>query len=148
MQSCDTTDYTFVPEKFTIIKDSLGRELVNQCSRPSPEEASKFFNLSNSEVQVLHKNFKKIYKTKCTDKAYKGFTVSDTVPTVYQYVGVFMNDRKHIYINAFPEEMLSLLRHPWKQQPLIICDGSKHFWGVVFDLKTERFSDLYMNYSL
>lgn len=148
IQSCDTTDYSFTPEQFAVINDSLGTTLVNQCSRPSPEDVTKFFNLSTSEVETLHENFKKVYTLQCSDTYYKDFRVSDTIPTIYQYVGMFVEDKKQIYINAFPTEIALQTQHPWKRQPLVACDGGKHFWGVVFDLQTERFSDLYMNHSL
>lgn len=145
IQSCDTTNYQFTPEQFVALKDSLGKKLVSQCSRTSPRGATQFFNLSESEKNTLHKNFKKIYTLEPEEDAFKDLKITSFDESIFQYVGVIYNDKKYIYINAFPEELIKRTNHDWKRYPVTGCDGGPHFWGVLFDINDERFFDLYMN---
>jgi hypothetical protein len=148
MQSCDNTDYQHQPEMFTIIKDSLGKELTRQCSRPSPKDAEDFFNLSESDKNTLHQNFKKVYRQKPGHDAFKHLTIKNLDEYMYQYVGVIIKNERYIYINAFPEEIIRKTNHAWKHIPLTGCDGGPDFWGVLFNIEKEKFSELFMNGSL
>ena len=145
VQSCDTTNYQFTPKQFAVIKDSLGKELVHQCSRPSPRAATDFFDLSENDINTLHKNLKRIYSLEPAEKAFKSIAIRDLEKYVYQYAGFVFEGSSYIYINAFPKELIVELRHDWKRFPLITCDGGPNDWGVLFDMDEERFYNLYMN---
>lgn len=148
LQSCDTTDYQFIPKQFTVIHDSLGKQLVRQCSRPSPSDVTQFFTLSESEINTLHQNFKKINKLEPVEAAFKELRITTIENYAYQYVGIIRNDKKYIYINSFRKERALTTPHDWKRLPMIICDGGPHIWGVLFDLNEVCFSELHMNGSL
>jgi hypothetical protein len=145
MQSCQTTNNQYEPAMFTVIKDSLGKELTRQCSRPSPQDVEGCFKLSESDKKTLHHNFKKVYGLSPKQDAFKHLTIENLDEYMYQYVGVIIKNEKYIYINAFPEEIILKTNHDWKRIPLTGCDGGPHFWGVLFHIGKEKFTELAMN---
>lgn len=62
-----------------------------------------------------------------------------------QYIGLVADDRKLIYINAFPSSRLKDKTVTWKEKAVMVCDGGPDYWGVVYDTKTENFFDLAFN---
>ena len=58
-------------------------------------------------------------------------------------MGFVNKSTRYLYVNAFPIEFLN--RQDWKRFPMVICDGGPHLWGIVFDMDTERFYNLYLN---
>jgi hypothetical protein len=57
-----------------------------------------------------------------------------------RYVGVIMDGRRMVCINAFRDTDVS-----WRRQPFILCVGGTGNWGALFDPETRRFSDLAVN---
>lgn len=99
----------------------------------------------------MEDNFKKILSIKSTGCCFKGWEIPDLKDYAFQYIGVIINNRKYIYINAFAIEMLyeqdsfETWYKEWKTKPIIICDGGDGFWGALFDLEKKAFSQLSVN---
>lgn len=58
-----------------------------------------------------------------------------------QYLGIVIENRKFIFINAFCDD-----KPPeyWRETIVDVCDGGCS-WGVVYDVATGEFSHLEMN---
>ena len=57
-------------------------------------------------------------------------------------VGIVVKDRRLIYVNGFlPDEP----SRGFAPAPCNYCDGGSLFWGVVYDPKTQEFSELLTN---
>ncbi len=59
-----------------------------------------------------------------------------------QYVGFVKDGRRYIYGNFYTPytDIKNEALHP-----VNICDGGKHFWGIVYSVETKSFSDLQFN---
>ncbi len=53
-----------------------------------------------------------------------------------QYLGVIVNGKRYIYIDASPSK---------KDEMMIVCDGGKDYWGVLYDPENKTFSELAFN---
>jgi hypothetical protein len=93
---------------------------------------------------------------KCTLKQYTllltlrllGGVIKNIKDYCFQYVGLVINNKKYIYINAFQIESahdLDSFYKDWKTSPVIVCDGGDSFWGVLYDLETGLFTKLSIN---
>nr|WP_321237202.1 hypothetical protein [uncultured Psychroserpens sp.] len=143
-QSCSQKNH-FEPKMFSIMDFSLGKEITKQCSRPSPKNIESYFNISKNDEKKLHKNFNKIHEIKPVELDFKNIEINDFNEYVYQYVGVTIDNRKYIYINATPKDIIEKTNHDWKNIPLVGCDGGPSFWGILFNISSKEFSQLYMN---
>ena len=146
--------YAYKPDYSTILPKSDGKKLLNQCSRSTPQNIQAYFDVTKEDVEQLEQNFKRLYSLKskgcCAPKA----KVGNLKNYVYQYVGVEIYSKKYIYINAlgfFDKKEVqdnNFFFEDWKSRPVIICDGGSMFWGVLYNLESQKFSDLSMNGSI
>jgi hypothetical protein len=61
-----------------------------------------------------------------------------------QYLGVVLDGRRWIYVNAFlaTEEVLAIEGIDPRHDLFVICDGRADHWSVLYDPKRRRFRDL------
>ena len=133
---------------FSVILDSAqGKKLFDQCSRSVPS-VKDFWTPREQDIAILENNFKTVYALLSNDCCIGGARVDSLEHYGFQYIGVNINNRKFIYINAFPLEELDLFkRHNQDPEkiPIVVCDGGTSFWGVLFEIKTIEFSHLAFN---
>lgn len=137
----------WTPQYSTILDSAHGTKLLKQCSRAVPLYIADFFNLNESEIKLLERHFSNLKNL----RAEKSGSIGSTIPSLEkfgcQYMGVKINGSKYIYINAFRVDNVdpdSFYKN-WQTDPIIICDGGNYFWGVLFNLETFEFSQLYIN---
>jgi hypothetical protein len=143
-----TQNYELIPEYKVILEKSLGNDLIEQCSRSTPEDIDEFYNITNEEIEILEQNFKKIKKVKSTNCCWEGVYISNLKRYGYQYIGVIIDKKKYIYINAFLIESkndFETYYKNWETEPINICDGGNSYWGILFDLKRLKFIQLSVN---
>jgi hypothetical protein len=131
-----------------ILTKDKGEKLLNQCSRAVPSNITDYFDLEKENISLLENNFKKLLKVKAKDCCLIGGKIDSLDNYAFQYIGVIINNRKYIYINAFyieTENDFSTWYKNWTTEPVIVCDGGDSFWGVLFDLKSHKFSHLAIN---
>jgi hypothetical protein len=137
-------DYSFNPSKKTILDASKGKQLLKQCSRPTPQKVKNFWNLSDADVTGLEKNFKKIADLNPQRNPTYNKILDSLGNYSYQYIGVIINKKKYIYINAF-KSSLELYFNDWQTEPAKACDGLTSFWGVLFDPEKLEFKEFETN---
>ena len=126
----------------------MGEDMLRQCSRAVPGKVDSYFDLTISDIQGLENNFKKVLELKASDCCLLGEVIKNIKDYCFQYVGLVINDKKYIYINAFQIESvhdLNTFYKDWETSPIIACDGGDSFWGVLFDLETGLFTQLSIN---
>lgn len=136
-------DYSFKPEYSTILDSSKGITVLHQCSRAAPGSVSFFWNPTKSDIKTIEENFKKVLSLKAFDCCLIGFKLNSLNRYIFQYTGVIIKKKKYIYINAFLGDLSDLKN--WNTEPVIICDGGKSCWGVLFDIEKLEFSQLAFN---
>lgn len=97
---------------------------------------------------MLEKNFTKISELGGTGCCVTGFRLGPLKNFGFQYLGVMIKERKYIYINAFPIGEVQEFRkngHDPSRESVTVCDGGPAFWGALFDIETNQFSELSFN---
>ena len=64
-----------------------------------------------------------------------------------QYVGVFRDGRRVIYINCFREDSKARwwMDRDWWTKPVVVDDGGDRYFQVWYDVESCEFSDLHIN---
>lgn len=146
-----TTKYEYKPQYSTILTSSNGEKMIKQCSRSVPNNIKAYFDLTKDDVVILENNFRKILSVKSTECCLKGWNIERLEDYAYQYIGVIIKNRRYIYINAFlvnmsyGQDSFETWYKEWKTKLVIMCDGGDGFWGVLFDLENQSFSQLSVN---
>lgn len=143
-----TTKYEYKPQYSTILTSNNGEKIIKQCSRSVPNNIEIYFDLIKEDIAILENNLRKILSVKSTECCLKGWNIGRLEDYAFQYIGVVINNRKYIYINAFiveSEDDFKIWYKEWKTKPIIMCDGGDGFWGALFDLGNQSFSQLSVN---
>lgn len=141
-------DYSYKPEYSTTLDSSKGSAIINQCSRAVPQKISAFWNPMQSDIEKIEKNFKKLLSLKALACCLIGYKLDSLNGYIIQYVGVIINKKKYIYVNAFnagSNDYLTRFFKNWKTEPIIACDGGRGFWGVLYDIDNSTFEQLAFN---
>jgi hypothetical protein len=104
------------------------------CSRPAPGTIDDGWTPAKSEIDALEAHL-------------SGLPVSNVGSYYRQYVGVIVDRRRLVYINAMcskPDSSSS----SWRSHLQNACDGGRCFWGAIYDPATGQFSGLAFNGSL
>lgn len=137
------TEDSYEPPNAVVLNATQGEDLMKQCSRSTPE-VKKFWNLSNTDSELLEQNFNKLLSIRSKD----GNRIINLRNYGYQYLGVTIGKKDYIYINAFQLKSNKPVEedHPtWKTSPVKACDGGAMFWGAIFNMETKEFSQLSFN---
>lgn len=146
--TCFSQSDRFIPENSTIISSGKADIMLRQCSRAVPTKVNSYFDLTINDIQGLENNFKKVLKLKATECCLSGGLIKSLKHYCFQYIGLIINGKRYIYINAFQIESaqdLSTIFKDWKTIPVIVCDGGESFWGVLYEIKNEIFTQLSIN---
>lgn len=133
-------DNYFKPLFSAILDTPQAPIILHQCSRSVPHKIKSYWIPAQTEVNSLQNNFKKIYLSSIKVDSLDKFG--------FQYLGVEIEGKKYIYINAFPIREVEVLKkenYDPSQKAVVVCDGGRYFWGVLFDIETMGFSLLAFN---
>jgi|GEM_PF-987411 len=162
-------DFSFKPKYSVIIDPSKGDEVTGKdskdqysCFRNRPENTNGYWLLTEKDLQILEKNFKKIIQLTPTN--FKKKKIENLQDYVFQYVGISIGGKKYIYINAVVEEVFrdtassedrdqgkkkESTHFYWeklKHNPIMVCDGGWYFWGALFRIEDATFTELTYNH--
>ena len=141
-------DFEFKPDYSIALEVENGKSLLKQCSRGTPKNIISFWKVAENDIILLENNFKKIKKVKPSNCCFSERVISRLNKYGLQYIGVTIREKKYIYINAFyidSKDQLQKSDKNWLSEPVIVCDGGDHYWGVLFDLEKIIFKDLMIN---
>jgi hypothetical protein len=135
-------------EHAEVLPPSQAKAALKQCSRPTPEHVDGTWVIPPDVAMQLEQDLGKLTGLKPTSCCILEASVRDPDTYYRQYVGITIQGRKYIYINAFRASIADVrrsLRDPSKQKPVIACDGGEGFWGALYDPETRQFSELAFN---
>ncbi|MEP6903350.1 MAG: hypothetical protein ABJA66_16600 [Actinomycetota bacterium] len=124
-------------DKSALLPESEAKILAEQCSRQNPPEFSETWSPTRSDIKAMESKFSDLKKLKT-----RGEKITNPEEFYMQYVGIVIKSKKFIYINAF---YFSEPPEGWKEDALIGCDGGSRFWGVLYNVKAGKFTDLAVN---
>ena len=142
--------YVYAGEaNYVLLDSSFATKLMAQCSRPTPT-IDRSWNPTPLDVAALESRLDSISHLTVEGCCIVGARIDKPRQTLRQYVGVIVNGRRFIYLNAFPEaefdDWPSQMPKPdWRMTPYIVCDGGTSYWGVLYDPVTGTFSVLATN---
>jgi hypothetical protein len=125
---------------FALLPKSQTTAISQLCSRSGPKIEGSW-KPTKDDIDGLESSLSLISKLKSEgDKS----DVHIKTPSSYyrQYLGVLVDGRRLIYLNAFAP---SLLRSDWRDRLVDICDGGTIAWGVLYDPEKREFSRLTAN---
>ena len=114
----------------------MGKDLLDQCSRPAPENVARFWKVGEEEIALLYDNFAEINELKSGTALER----SDLRNYVYQLIGIEIKGKKYIYLNIFwadpyhiyPDKRMNPSNEYelWESTtPVLFCDGGHFAWG-------------------
>ena len=138
----------FAPKYITILDPSQAKKMLEQCSRGKIKKINNTWTIQQKDKIVLENNFQKIYKIKAKDCCQMNMRVDTLNKYAFQLIGIIINSKTYIYINAFEvgsrEELEENYKY-WRTAPVIVCDGGESFWGIFFDINKKTFEHLAFN---
>jgi hypothetical protein len=127
-------------EKSTLLPATEAKTATHQCSRPSPQKFNDTWQPSESIIKDMESRFSQIKKLRVKKCCIVGAKIKNPDKYYMQYVGIIIDGKNLIYINAFSDNDFK----GWKEKAVITCDGGND-WGVIYDPKLKKFYDLAIN---
>ncbi|MCY0910395.1 hypothetical protein [Massilia antarctica] len=131
--------YLFLPSGTTTISWLYAADTFHQCSREVPEASGDYW-IPTAE-QILDLEMQMIRVMSQREQAglrlpYPGTRFNG------QYIGFTRHGARYIYGNFFPSYEVGEQRWTadWSpfEKPVIVCDGGRNFWGIVYDMRTKQ----------
>lgn len=132
-------------QQSTVLSSKYAGEVIPQCSRDSPDQFESTWVPTKEQIAELESHLKDVESLNSELCCLPGASVDNVANYYLQYVGIILNGRQLIYINAFHRNWGE--PKDWREQPEGICDGGENFWGVLYDPETKQFFDLAFNAS-
>jgi hypothetical protein len=130
--SASANDYIVLPE-------SSAKELLKPCSRNAPLYEGTF-TPNKVEIALLENNIIELLSLESNECCGHG-KINGSISNYFrQYVGITVNSKKYIYINAGPKENSKL-----SSTLIFMCDGGKYYWGALYSISEKKFSHLAFN---
>ena len=143
---CNSDKNPFVPKEYVIFDAGIGRELLYQPTRVVPQNVEKYFQPGEKQVDEMHQYLGSVISMKCHSNLIDDAEcVTNLEDYIYQYVGITMDNENYIYVNAAKKDHPFLKWVHWKKSALTVSDGGNDFWGVLYCVRTKRFSQLSIN---
>lgn len=123
-------------QSWVVTRPIIAAQVLDTCSRPSPgREAGRvsgYWAPGRQQIDQLEA------KLPALESQVPGVLDFDR-----QYVGIEVDGKQLIYINAFHLPADNTVRPA--REAVRVCDGGAQFWGAVFDPATRAFSELQFN---
>jgi len=113
---------------------------LNLCSREGVPTVDGSWEPTEGDLKGLESNLSRISKLRSMD-GLRGVRIVHPSRYYRQYVAVVVGGRKMIYVNAIATEVPK----DWRERLVNMCDGGTGSWGVLYDPRTHKFSELRTN---
>jgi hypothetical protein len=117
-----------------------GAQLLKQCSRQVPQNVSDYWTPLDQQVASLQTALQTYVQQHSADR---GNVLAYPLDSYHgQYAGIVSGGKRLIYGNFYVH------RADWLHedtQPVVICDGGRSFFGVVFDPASNQIVDIAFN---
>jgi hypothetical protein len=126
--------------RWTLLPESEADRAKQLCSRPGLPKFQGTWKPSDGDIQTMESRLSRISRMR-TQSGIIGVQIEHPDRYYRQYLGVVIDDRKFIFINAFCDDKPP---ESWREFLVDVCDGGCS-WGVVYDVTAGEFSHLEMN---
>lgn len=152
-----------MPAHGVVLPDSLGPEMIRQCSRSAPRDARGYWTPGAAEVNAFEKALAPVLQAALDSIGGREGPVRGS-DYVRQYVGVVTRDgRRIVYVNGVHRTTVErdediMRRHTigtdsalaagepmWRHRPYAVCDGGHYFFGAEYDPATGEVRTLDFN---
>jgi hypothetical protein len=128
----------------TILDTLHGREVVSQCSRPSPGPVTSYWVPTPAQVAEADAAVLRALAAVEIEGAR-----ADTGVRRYhrQYAGLVRGGDRLLYVNGIAREAIAAQEDTaaWRTVGQVACDGGAAFFGAEYDPATRRVSALHFN---
>jgi len=125
---------------FVLAPTRTATELLAPCSRLGPQSVDGYWTPSTQEVTEPESLLESFLRTDPTGKS-----VLPLDQYHRQYIGFMRGGKRFIYGNFYPAPTQITSRYDESTQPVLVCDGGRRFWGIVFSVESKTFVDLAFN---
>lgn len=123
-------------QSWVVTRPVIAAQVLDTCSRPSPGQppgrVTGYWAPSRQQIEQLEAQLPSLEAQ-----------VPHAGDFDRQYVGVELDGRQLIYLNAFRLPDHSEIDPA--REAIRACDGGRQFWGVLFDPASNQFSELQFN---
>jgi len=127
-----------VSERSTILESSQLSRTLKQCSRNTPKGVEGPAEISIEVARRIDSDL---------ESKEPPSVIAAVIPSpgryYRQYIGVRMQGRDYVYINAFASTVPPSLR--WRTLASVACDGGRDYWGVRYDPSTGIYDQMAVN---
>lgn len=140
-------------QRFELLPVSALNATMHQCSRATPNATGAW---TPTTAQLLELESQLPQLAALATQLGISQEIGDPNASFRQYLGVIVDGHRFVYVNAaLSKEKPAKAAHIASQstgtpfqaepKPIIVCDGGSHFWGVLYDPETKKFSQLKTN---
>jgi len=126
--------------RWVLLPETEADRAKQLCSRPGPPKFQGTWKPTESDIQTMESRLSRISRLR-THSGIVGARIEHPERYNRQYLGIVIDDRKFIFINAFCDDKPP---DTWSESLIDVCDGGCS-WGVVYDVTAGGFSHLEMN---
>ncbi|OLK76503.1 hypothetical protein [Xanthomonas oryzae] len=123
-------------QSWIITRQGVAEQVLQPCSRDSPAkhpgQISGYWAPSHQQIEQLEARQDALTPTIAEPREFDR-----------QYVGVMIQGRQLIYINAFKLPNTPEVKPA--TEAIQVCDGGSMFWGALYDPQTGAFSQIAVN---
>jgi hypothetical protein len=123
-----------------VLPETAADQVIQLCSRPGPPKFSGAWKPTEADIQKMEAHLSRIAGLR-TESGVVGVQIEHPDRYYRQYVGIIIENRKFVFINAFCNDKPT---EDWGERIIDYCDGGCS-WGVVYDIGTGKFYPLEMN---
>jgi len=134
-----------LPDGAVILPVGETEALLHQCSRATPAPFQGTWQPQPADIARLEAILPKAI---ISEQPRGGrFRMNAFSPTNWnrQYVGLVRQGRLYIYGNYFPANTDREADMRWRTEPWIVCDGGPNFFGVEYDVRAGRITQITFN---
>lgn len=140
-----------MPAHAVVLPDSLGPEMIRQCSRSAPRDVRGYWTPGPAEVNAFERALAPVLQAALDSIGGRDGPVRGS-DYVRQYVGVVTRDgRRIVYVSGVHRTTVErdediMRRHTigidsalaaeepmWRHRPYAVCDGGHYFFGAEYD---------------
>jgi len=134
-----------LPDGAAILPGDEATALLGQCSRATPAPFQGTWQPRPADIARLEAILPKAI---ISEQPRGGrFRMNAFILTSWsrQYVGLVRQGRRYIYGNYFPANTDGGADMRWRTEPRIVCDGGPNFFGVEYDVRAGRITQIKFN---
>jgi hypothetical protein len=127
-------------QRVFVLAPAKGAALLQQCSRGTPQGVDGFWMPSSQDVSELEGLLQPFLETNPSARPLLPLEQYHR-----QYVGFTKGGKRYIYGNFYAQPRVFAAHQNEAADPILVCDGGRAFWGIVFSLDLKAFIDLAIN---